>query len=471
MADATLRVEGVTKTFGPVVALDSISLEFHPGEVHAVLGENGAGKSTLINVLGGFLTPDRGLVSLGGSALPLGNAAAMRTQGLAMVHQHFMLVPNFSVGENLALDALPGLRGSLSQAELVAPAVARATELGWVVDLGSRTGDLPVGAQQRIEILKALAGPSQIVIFDEPTAVLVPDEVQELLALLGRLASEGRIVILIAHKLSEVLAVADRVTVLRGGKFVGTAIRKEVDAAKLVEWMVGDLPTAQSPLPETLGETVVSVRDLRVNGDRGEPAVRGVSFEIRAGEILGIGGVDGNGQSELAEALVGIRPGSSGTKTTPTSIAFIPPDRQRAGLALPLSIEDNLWSGPIQRSSDTFIKRRQLRAWAETVVHDYEIKLGDLGDPMRSLSGGNQQKVVVGRELAETPGLLVVVNPTRGLDVRATEFVHGRIRSAAAQGAAVLLISTDSDELAAIAHRVLYLSRGAITDSLVGATT
>ncbi|MBX3096007.1 MAG: ATP-binding cassette domain-containing protein [Fimbriimonadaceae bacterium] len=470
MSEATLRVEGVTKAFGSVVALNAVSVEFLPGEVHAVLGENGAGKSTLMNVLGGFLTPDEGTVSYRGEALPLGQAAEMRQRGFAMVHQHFMLVPNFTVGENLALDALQDLRGRLAQPDLIASALERAKSLGWSIDVDDRTDDLPVGTQQRIEILKALAGPSDVIIFDEPTAVLVPSEVEELLGLLRRLAEEGRIVILIAHKLSEILAVADRITVLRRGRVVAQTTQMEANAAQIAEWMVGDVPAPQSPLQEALGEKAVRVKDLVVSGDRGEPAVRGISFEIRSGEVLGIGGVDGNGQTELAEAVAGIRSRKGGDIVTPNGVAFIPPDRQRAGLALSLSVEDNLWSGPVQRRQGLVLNRKRLWNWSRGVVQDYEIKVGNLSDPVRSLSGGNQQKVVVGRELSESPGLLVVVNPTRGLDVRATEFVHRRILDAARAGAAVLLISTDSDELAALAHRILYLSRGELRDSLVGAT-
>lgn len=467
LGEGVLRVEGITKTFGRTRALSDVSTAFLPGEVHAVLGENGAGKSTLMNVLAGFERADEGHITLDGAPLPLGQPAAMRRAGLAMVHQHFMLVPNFTVAENLALDRLDNLRGQPDPQAEQAQSIAQ--RLGWTLDLNARTGDLPVGVQQRLEILKALAANARILIFDEPTAVLTPDEADELLDLLRSLAAEGRTVILIAHKLSEVLPLAHRYTVLRRGKVVGRASAAEVDAALLTEWMVGETPPI-APQPSTsFGPTVVEAIQLAVKGNRGEPAVRGVSWTIRRGEILGIGGVDGNGQTELAEAVARLRP-FTGQLTTPPKIAYIPPDRQAAGLALDLSIEDNLTIGHVQRQNPFWLRPSDLRNWARHVVARYDIRIGHLPDEVRTLSGGNQQKVVVGRELAETPDLLVVVNPTRGLDIRATAFVREQIRAAAEQGAAVLLISTDSDELAELATRTLYLSRGQLSHELLGAS-
>jgi simple sugar transport system ATP-binding protein len=383
-----------------------------------------------------------------------------------MVHQHFMLVPEFSVRENFALGTLESLEGVLDDQAFEARLTAVAQDLGWRIDASARTGALPVGEQQRLEVMKALAGDAKVLILDEPTAVLSPNEVLDLFRVLRRLRDGGTCVILIAHKLSEVMAVADRVTVLRRGELVASAMTAEVNERTLVEWMVGEVPAPRSPLPPSETGRLVSVRGLHVNGPRGEPAVRGVTFEVRRWEVLGIGGVDGNGQIELAEALVGLRKIVSGEiewSEGSHRIGYVPQDRQGQGLALEMSVLDNyligslddnaLWSGP-------FLRRSQIKARTEQLVHEYEIKLGELDDPARSLSGGNQQKLVVSRVLSRNPDLLVAHNPTRGLDVRASAYVQERILSAARGGAAVVLISTDLDELAALASRTLFMNRG-----------
>jgi len=468
----SLRVEGVSKRYGAVQALDNISLEFVPGEVHAVLGENGAGKSTLMNVLAGFSKPDYGSVSLGEEPLPSGSPILSQRAGIEMVHQHFTLVPEFTVRENLALNALLGLGGRLDLEGLSEPALEQGRALGWNIDAQSKVADLPVGTQQRVEILKVLARGSKVVIFDEPTAVLSPPEVDELFNVMRRLKDSGRILILIAHKLAEVLSVADRVTVLRRGKWIATADRSEVDERQLATWMVGDLPAIRehSGTAELVPGLVAS--NLRVLGDRGEVAVDEVELEVRRGEIVGIGGVDGNGQVELAEALAEIRPLSSGTISHKFSrIAYIPQDRQADGLALTMSIADNLVAAgiPDQLKLGPWINPMAVRTWAADLIQKFEIKAERPETKAETLSGGNQQKIVVARNLSETPDFMVVSNPTRGLDIRATDYVHSQIEAARAKGAAVILFSTDLDELAALASRTLFMSRGRLRETFADA--
>ena len=466
-----LTVENVSKAYGDVQALRSVSTEFFAGEIHAVLGENGAGKSTLMGVLAGFVVPDSGSVLLKGSRAPTGEPFRMRELGVQMVHQHFMLVPAFSVEENLALANLQGLSGALDVREAAGSGLEVAGDLGWEVNGLARTGGLPVGLQQRVEILKALANESDILILDEPTGVLSPSEVAGLFEVLRELRGRGKAIILIAHKLDEVMAVADRVTVLRRGEMVARSMMADTNARELAEWMVGELPENRAVESISAGDVYLACSELVVLGDRGEQAVDGLSLEVRSGEVCGLGGVDGNGQTELAEALVGVREAESGEVRCEGTPGYIPQDRQHDGLALGLSIQDNMMLGAREDPSlfwGPFLKPRAVKAWAGGLVEQFSIKVGDVGDPASSLSGGNQQKVVVSRVLSQKPNVVVAVNPTRGLDLKATDYVHGALRQAAADGAAVLLISTDSDELEAVADRTLYISRGRLTDQLVG---
>ena len=467
--------------------MHEVSSSFHGGEIHAVLGENGAGKSTLVGVLAGFVSPDAGNVALDSKPLPLAKPIECRHAGIAMVHQHFMLVPDFTVAENLALDRLGSLIGNLDKAKLVDPVLKLADELGWHVEPGAKIRNLPVGVQQRIEILKVLADDAPVAIFDEPTAVLSPDEVLDLFRVLRQIRDQGKIVILIAHKLSEVMAVADRVTVLRRGLVVATAQIADVNERELATWMVGELPPELNKAPRSDTQPGLRLDGAWAKGDRGEDALRGVSLEVYRGEILGIGGVDGNGQVELAEVAVGVRPlekgsihfqrgtGKPGNLET-SRIAYIPQDRQTDGLALGMSIQDNLliegWRRP-ELTNRSFLRLKEIRNWAEKLVRDFEIKAPSANLPAGDLSGGNQQKVVVSRNLDQTPDLLVAVNPTRGLDIRAADFVQRQILKARDDGAAVLLISTDLDELSVLADRTLFMSTGELREasdaaSLVG---
>lgn len=448
-----LNVERVSKSFGPVRALHEVSVEFLPGEVHAVLGENGAGKSTLMSVVAGFVSPDSGAVTVGGRTLPFGRPHEVKAHGIEMVHQHFMLVSALTNAENFALGTLESLSGRLVASEVSRRLEAAARELGWSIDPWARTGSMPVGAQQRLEIVKALSGDARVLILDEPTAVLSPSEVEDLFRVVRRLRDEGRCVVLIAHKLSEVLSIADRVTVLRRGEHVVTAPISEVDEQKLATWMVGELPPSASRLNASDGDALLKVSGLRVLGERGQEAVRGVTFAVHAREILGIGGVDGNGQIELVEALFGLR-SHTGTIEASGSIGYIPQDRHGHGLALDMSVLDNFQIGV------PFTGRRSLTERASRLVHEFEIKLGSLNDPARSLSGGNQQKLVVARVLSQSPKVVVAHNPTRGLDVRAAAYVQSRLFQAARDGACVVLVSTDLDELAAVATRTLFIKRG-----------
>ncbi len=470
-----LCADGLSKSYGAVRAISDVSATFADGEIHAVLGENGAGKSTLMAILAGFARPDSGQVSLNGIAIPLGQPFACRRLGIAMIHQHFTLVPQFTVGENLALARLDGLAKPLSVSRLAQPALEMARQLGWQIDPTAPTGSLPVGAQQRVEILKNLADNAHTVIFDEPTAVLSPDEIQDLFRVLRRLKHEGKAVILIAHKLAEVLAVADRVTILRHGKFIATAPIGDVNEEKLAQWMVGDLPSALTHGSADQYPSALYLRGLSVLGDRGEAAIRGLDLEVGRGEIAGIGGVDGNGQVELAEVLAGVRRLSGGVvnwdgkpldETVHTG--YIPQDRQSDGLALGMSIEDNLAIEGRTRTELTrgaFLRSGPLREWSKGLLSRFDIRAQSVSDLAGSLSGGNQQKVVVSRVMDLRPELLVAVNPTRGLDLQASAFVHQQILDAASAGTAVVLISTDLDELAGLADRTYFLSAGRLTEA------
>jgi len=466
---ASLKLTNVTKRFGKLIAIDHVSVEFLPGEVHAVVGENGAGKSTLMNLIAGFLTPDEGEINLGGIKLPEGKPFEAKKLGIGMVHQHFTLVPQFTVGENLALARLSKLAKPLNVQEAIAPILVNAEELGWQIDPAAIVKPLPVGIQQRIEILKSLSENGKIVILDEPTAPLSKEEVSDLLRAIKSVANSGKIVILIAHKLLEVLSVADRITVLRGGKLIATEANANVDEQTLAKMMLGHEPSAEFDQKPSLASEGLEVRDLSVLGDRGNMAVSDVSFQIQKFEILGIGGVDGNGQIELSETLAGLRKAIRGKiefeKLKSPVIGFIPGDRQSEGLSLGLSTIENLLLGNLDRPSfyvGPFFRIKRISKWAKYLIHRYNIRVGNPHDPIDSLSGGNQQKVVVARELDRNPDLIISVNPTRGLDFNATNFVYEKLREARNRGAAIVIFSADLNELDELADRSLFMNRGKI---------
>lgn len=513
-----LIMRGVVKRFGTAAALNGVNLTVGAGEIHALLGENGAGKSTLMHILAGLLTPDAGEICLNASLVHVRSPLVARRIGIAMVHQHFTLVPAFTVEENLALNIpASGIINRLRYTpdRIAADALCHAEMLGWTLPAKSRVADLPVGTQQRVEIVKALATEARLLIFDEPTAVLSAEEITELFAVLRRLRDEGKTVILIAHKLAEILAVADRVTVLRRGVVVGTCDVADTNAEKLAVWMVGpDVPTVESasdivassaakagkssntpksaavsngdrtidslPNKTSAAKAMLTARDISVRGDRGEQSLRGLSLSVKPGEIFGIGGVDGNGQTELAEALAGLRHLESGSLTwagevfRPSinpSTGYIPQDRRRAGMAITMSIEDNLLFEAVhdhQYRFGPFLKRRELTKLANDLIQQFDIRTADARLPASSLSGGNQQKIVVARALHSEPEWIVAVNPTRGLDIGATRFVHRQLHMARARGAAIVLISTDRDELAALADRTAILSNGTLSSAQSG---
>jgi ABC-type uncharacterized transport system ATPase subunit len=455
--------EGVSKRFGATVALRDVAVRFRPGEIHAVVGENGAGKSTLASVLAGFTRPDSGSVSLDGTHLPLGRPFAFKRLGVEMVHQHFTLVPEFTVAENLALSKIRRLSSKCVVDELAEPALQVGQRLGWEFDRRARVESLSVGAKQKLEILKVLAGDPKAVIFDEPTAVLSQEEVGELFGVLRSLRDQGRTVLLIAHKLSEVMVIADRVTVLRKGIVVATECKGAYDANQLAKWMVGEMPAMPASVSHRARSPGVLVEGLRVVGDRGQLAVDGVDFQISRGEILGVGGVDGNGQLELAEAVAGVRSLESGSIRGAEKVGYVPQDRIRDGLGLNLTVAENMLATALGRPdfrAGPFLRMRKILGWAAGLIAKFEIAAFGPTVTVSALSGGNQQKVVVSRVLDSNPDLLVVSGPSRGLDVRATAFVWQAIRSARERGTAILLFSAHLEELSELADRVLFMSGG-----------
>ena len=467
---ASARLSGIVRRFGAVTALDGADLEVRPGEVHALLGENGAGKSTLLGILGGMQRPDAGLVEIRGVAVELRSPRDAWTHGVGLVHQHFTLVPALTVLENLALgrrSAAGGWRIPYAPVEAAASELVRRT--GLEIPLDAVVADLGVGERQRVEILKTLLRDPPILALDEPTAVLSPREVDALFALLRELASEGRAVVLVAHKIEEVLRVAGRVTVLRRGRTVLSAPRREVDEAELVAAMVGPELGGPRPargrVPRRPGEPVAVLEGVSLRGRGGHCALDDVSLTVRRGEIVGVAGVDGNGQRELALVLAGRRRPDSGAARLPSGIGFIPQDRTREGLiadfdlvenvALALHDDERYARGPLLRWD-------AIRARAEDLRARFEILGPGVDVPGRTLSGGNQQRLVVGRELALARDLLVAESPTRGLDVRATAFVHSELGRLAEEdgGPGIVLISTDLDEVLALADRVVVMTRG-----------
>jgi ABC-type uncharacterized transport system ATPase subunit len=483
MNDATpdpplLAVQGLTKRFGTVVANDGVNLEVQRGEIHALLGENGAGKTTLMNVLFGLVDPDAGEMRLRDEPYaPASPSDAIRA-GVGMVHQHFMLVPTFSVVENVVLGAEPARGVALDLGRARDDLRRLAGEYGLDVQPDALVRDLPIGVQQRVEILKALYRRADLLILDEPTAVLAPPEVEQLFCVMRDLTATEHAVILISHKLREVLGVADRITVLRRGRVVGTVSPADATEASLAAMMVGEaVDLSIDKLPATPGDVMLQVDSLRVRDERGALAVEDLSLAVRAGEILGIAGVEGNGQTELVEALAGVRQAEAGRITlegrpvtdasprdlTARGVGRIPEDRQKHGLVLAHSLADNL---VLERYDRRPFARGWLRlfeavrSYGRRLVTDFDVRTVSVDAPAGTLSGGNQQKAVVAREIAETPRLLIAAQPTRGVDVGATQLIHRRLLAARDAGAAILLVSAELDELLALADRIVVMYRG-----------
>ncbi len=470
MTSPLVRLDGVVRHFGSVTALDGASLELRAGEVHGVLGENGAGKSTLFGVLGGLLQPDRGTLVIDGSEVSLRSPRDAWAHGVGLVHQHFTLVPRLTALENLALGRRTASGGwRLPLDEVRSRASQLMEETGLHVPLEASVETLGVGDRQRIEILKTLLREPRIVVLDEPTAVLAPPEVARLFDLLRGLAGDGRAVALVAHKLDEVLSVSDRVTVLRRGRTVLTAARGDVDATALAQAMVGaDGPEdagrqpARTPVPSTQKEVVARCSGVRLH-DLGRSAARSTaSLEVHRGEIVGVAGVEGNGQRELARLMAGRSVAEEGTVELPQRVGFIPQDRTREGLALEFSLAENVALLLHRTGTGPVLDWSAIEERAERIRDEYDVKAQSVRAPARALSGGNQQRVVVGRELDSEPDFLVAENPTRGLDVAATDFVHSTLRRLVAGEAApgILLISTDLDEVLELSDRVFAVVRG-----------
>ena len=476
-----LELSGVTKRFPGVIANNDVSLSVAPGEVVALLGENGAGKTTLMNILYGLYTPDEGTISIDGEEIDLDSSADAIAAGIGMVHQHFMLVPVFTVTENVVLGQEPtGFGGVIDRDEARETVVEISERYNLQVDPDALIENISVGVQQRVEIIKVLDREARFVIFDEPTAVLTPQEVDEFFGIVEGLKNDGKGIIFITHKLGEALEMANRIVVMRGGKVVAEVTPDEVTRQDLADLMVGrsvDLTVAKGDAEPK--STVLVVRDLVVVDDRKVKAVDGVSFEVRAGEIVGIAGVQGNGQTELIEGITGLRPPLSGsvvirgedvTDATPRElhrlgVSHIPEDRQESGLVLDFTVAENMI---LDSYYDRPYSRGLVMDWevihdtARGLVEQYDVRTPGIQVPVSNLSGGNQQKVIVAREFARDVELVIAAQPTRGIDVGSIEYIHTQIMAKRDAGAAVLVVSSELDEVRALADRILVLHQGKI---------
>jgi ABC-type uncharacterized transport system ATPase subunit len=481
MSDTLLAMEEITKVFPGVRANDGVSFDLLTGEIHALVGENGAGKTTLMKILYGLQKPDSGTIYLRGQATVIRNPRDAIAQGIGMVHQHFMLVPPFSVLENIVLGEETHAAGVL---RMEAPA-EKIEEImrgnGLPVDLSVSVADLPVGLQQRVEILKILYRGAEILVFDEPTAVLTPQEVDELFKTFRMMKEQGKGIVFISHKLDEVLAIADRITVIRRGKVIETLLRAEASKAKIAELMVGKpvLLEVKKEAVET-GSAILEVRNLRQTGERGNAVLKGVNLTISAGEIYGIAGVEGNGQSELVQAItepVKLDEGEIQLQGSSilnwdvrarrdAGIGHIPEDRQRFGLLLPFSLADNLTLGRHHRppfvKGSQWIDSAKIRETARKTIQAFDIRTPSETTPANALSGGNQQKAIVAREMSFEPILLVASQPTRGVDIGAQEFIYSQLLEARQNGKAVLLVSADLDEILSLSDRIGVMFKGGI---------
>ena len=483
MADdpTVLELRGITKRFPGVVANDHVDFDLRDGEVHALLGENGAGKSTLMNILYGLYHPDEGEILLKGERVRMRSPNAAIEHGIGMVHQHFMLIPVMTVAENIVLASEPSRAGVLLDYGAARRRVHELSEsFNFALDPDARVANITVGQQQRVEILKALYRQADILILDEPTAVLTPQEAHELFEILQKMKQEGLSIIFISHKLNEVLDIADRITVLRRGKVVDTVLRAGATQESLAKAMVGrEVLLRVDKTPAEPGEPVLSVRDLHALDDRGLEAVRAVSFEVRGGEIVGLAGVDGNGQSELIDALAGLRKptageitlagknitGASASSILDLGLGHIPEDRQRRGLVLEFSLADNLALHDFDKSPYSrmgWLHPKRIIGAARKLLQQFDVRGGSPQTLASSLSGGNQQKVVLARELSRDPRVLIAAQPTRGLDVGAIEFVHRRLVEARDEGEAVLLVSLELEEVLSLSDRILVIYEGQI---------
>jgi general nucleoside transport system ATP-binding protein len=478
-----LEMRGISKRFGELQALDGVDLTVNAGEVHALVGENGAGKTTLMNILYGLYHPDAGTIRFRDRDVRIIGPRDAIALGIGMIHQHFMLVPPLTVAENVVLGDERG--GPMLDARAIERRVRELEErFNIVVEPGARIEDIPLGLQQRVEILKVLYRGSELLIFDEPTAVLTPQEVDELFVIVRKLQSEGKTLILITHKLREVLAVTDNITVLRGGKNAATLVTRRTNAREIAEAMVGRELHDMRPRDAVITSLpILQISRLEALSDRGSPALRGVDLVVREGEVLGVAGVGGNGQSELAQCILGLRKVTDGTitvggvdiahddpkRTRARGVSYVPEDRRAEGLVLPFTIADNFILGKQDRAPYArrgVLQRAAVAAEGDRLAREFDVRPPNARAIVGTLSGGNQQKVVLGREISESPRLIVVSQPTRGLDIAATEYVHERLLEQRARGCGVLLFSSELDEIRALSDRIAVMFEGRIVATL-----
>ena len=482
-----IEMLNITKVFPGIIANDNITLQLKKGEIHALLGENGAGKSTLMSVLFGLYQPEQGIIKKDGVEVKINNPNDANDLGIGMVHQHFKLVECFTVLDNIILGVEPNKYGFLQKSEARKKVLELSEKYGLHVDPDAYIEDITVGMQQRTEILKMLYRDNEILIFDEPTAVLTPQEIDELMQIMKNLAAEGKSILFISHKLNEIKAVADRCTVLRKGKYIGTVNTKDATIEELSAMMVGrNVNFHVEKTPAKPGDVVLEVEGLTVASKiHKNNAVKNVSFKVRAGEIVCIAGIDGNGQTELVYGITGLEPVKSGTvklngvditkasirKRSVSGMSHIPEDRHKHGLVLDYSLEDNLILQTYFKRDFTnaagFLRRNNIREYANRLIEMYDIRSGQ--GPVtkaRSMSGGTQQKAIVAREIDKNPDLLVAVQPTRGLDVGAIEYIHKQLINHRDQGHACLLVSLELDEVMDVPDRILVMYEGEIVGEL-----
>lgn len=475
-----IEMREITKIFGEFVANDKINLELRKGEIHALLGENGAGKSTLMNMLAGLLEPTSGEIVVNGKSEKLDSPSKAASLGIGMVHQHFMLVEAFTVAENIILGREVTNKGILDLKKANADILELSERYGLAVDPTAKVADISVGAQQRVEILKTLYRGADILIFDEPTAVLTPAEILELMDIMKTLVKEGKSIILITHKLDEIRAVADRVTVIRRGKSIQTVSIEGATNKDLAEMMVGRSVSFVTEKEEAQPkEVVLQISDLVVNENRGVPAVKELSIDVRAGEIVGIAGIDGNGQSELIQAITGLRKVKSGSikikgqevvglssrKITEMNVSHVPEDRHRDGLVLEMMLSENIalqtyYKEPLSKNG--VLNYNQINSYARKLMEEFDVRAANEIVPASALSGGNQQKAIIAREVDRNPDLLIVSQPTRGLDVGAIEYIHKRLIGERDKGKAVLVVSFELDEIINLSDRIAVIHDGKI---------
>ena len=477
-----IEMLNIRKEFPGVVANDDITIQLKKGEIHALLGENGAGKSTLMNILFGLYEPDRGQIKVNGKEVEVSNPNVATDLGIGMVHQHFMLVDTFSVTENIILGSEPANFGMIDMKKAEREVQELSDTYGLRVDPTAKIRDISVGMQQRVEILKTLYRGANVLIFDEPTAVLTPQEINELMEIMRALIREGKSIILITHKLKEIMQVCDRCTVIRRGKGIGTVNVSETNVNELASLMVGrEVVFRTDKTPAQPKETVLQIKDLYVKDSRNVDLVKGLNLDVRAGEIVGIAGVDGNGQTELIEAITGLRDVHQGEirlnnkdithfnprEVTESGVGHIPQDRQRFGLVLQYSVAENIvlqtyYHKPY--SKNAILNFEQVDKKAKQLVEEYDVRTPSTQTLAGSLSGGNQQKVIIGREIDRSPHLLIAAQPTRGLDVGAIEFIHKRLIEERDKGRAVLLMSFELDEILNVSDRIAVMFDGQVID-------